>query len=267
MSHSRTSRSTALVRRSAFLFFHISSRFHAQANPEPNRVGREATFYTRPLASFLSFSQRTRSARGRCLGRVSLVSNYDGSGTLLNRYVSGARRDEVLIQIAGSTLTFDHMDRLGSTIAQTNASGAVLNKYSYSPFGETPSLAGATFGFTGQRYDSEIRLYNYKARYYAPAIGRFLQPDPIGYAAGDMNLYSYVGNDAVNLTDSMGLLPGQGGNNNLNAPWPWQNGQSWTVSPTTPAGNGEQPILIAKADNPALPPAPKPRRYTSSQRA
>jgi hypothetical protein len=55
--------------------------FHAQANPEPNRVGREATFYTRPLASFLSFSQRTRSARGRCLGRVSLVSNYDGSGT------------------------------------------------------------------------------------------------------------------------------------------------------------------------------------------
>jgi hypothetical protein len=38
---------------------------------------------------------------------------------------------------------------------------------------------------------------------YSPALGRFLQPDPIGYAGGS-NLYAYVGNDPVNLTDPHG---------------------------------------------------------------
>jgi RHS repeat-associated protein len=121
-----------------------------------------------------------------------LVAEYDGSGDLANRYIRGNRLDEVFIKIAGSTKTYLHHDRLGSVVAQTDDSGAVLNIYKYGPFGETASLTGTPFGFTGQRYDSEIGLYNYKARYYSPAIGRFLQPDPIGMAGG-MNLYSYVG--------------------------------------------------------------------------
>ena len=50
-------------------------------------------------------------------------------------------------------------------------------------------------------------LYNFRSRYYSPAIGRFLQPDPIGYATGDMNLYTYVGNDVANFTDPLGLAP------------------------------------------------------------
>ncbi len=83
-----------------------------------------------------------------------------------------------------------------------------MNKYQYSPFGETPSLSGTIFGFTGQRYDSEIGLYNYKARYYAPAVGRFIQPDPLGYGAGDMNLQCYVGNDPLNMVDPLGLQCG-----------------------------------------------------------
>jgi hypothetical protein len=32
-----------------------------------------------------------------------------------------------------------------------------------------------------------------------------LQPDPLGYAGGDLNLYSYVGNDGANLVDPLGL--------------------------------------------------------------
>jgi RHS repeat-associated protein len=146
-----------------------------------------------------------------------LIAEYDNSGDLANRYIRGNRLDEVFIKIAGSTKTYLHHDRLGSVIAQTDDSGAVLNVYKYGPFGETASLTGTPFGYTGQRFDAEIGLYNYKARYYAPAIGRFLQPDPIGMAGG-MNLYSYVGNDAVNLVDPMGLqaagqaaCPGQGG--------------------------------------------------------
>ena len=141
-----------------------------------------------------------------------LIEEYDDNGDLAFRYIRGNRLDEIFIKIAGSTKTYLHHDRLGSVIAQTNSSGAVLNSYMYSPFGETSSLSGTPFGFTGQRYDEEMGLYYYRARIYAPAIGRFLQPDPIGFDAGDLNLYSYVGNDAANLTDSLGLMPGAGGN-------------------------------------------------------
>ncbi|MGH7125684.1 MAG: RHS repeat-associated core domain-containing protein, partial [Stellaceae bacterium] len=54
-----------------------------------------------------------------------------------------------------------------------------------------------------------LGLYYYRARMYSPALGRFMQPDPIGYRGG-ANLYAYVGNDPLNQLDSFGLCDQQG---------------------------------------------------------
>jgi len=134
------------------------------------------------------------------------IADYDGtSGSLQNRYVYGTSLDEPLITVSsGGTLTFLHHDRLGSIIATTNSTGVVTNKNLFSAYGEIASLSGTSFGFTGQRYDSETGLYYYKLRYYSPSLGRFLQPDPIGYQDG-LNLYSYVNNNTLSETDPMGL--------------------------------------------------------------
>ncbi|MBU6451040.1 MAG: hypothetical protein KGS72_04625 [Cyanobacteria bacterium REEB67] len=140
---------------------------------------------------------------------TQLMEEYNCSGglpgTLIRRYVY-ASPGEAIFQIdASGNVTYLLNDHQGSLIAQANGSGTVLNKYTYSPFGENTGLPGSVIGYTGQRYDAETGLYYYKARHYKPSIGRFLQPDPIGYAAG-MNMYGYVHNDPVNRTDPMGTV-------------------------------------------------------------
>ena len=61
---------------------------------------------------------------------------------------------------------------------------------------------------TGREFDKETGLYYYRARYYDPMEGRFISKDPISFNGGDANLYGYVLNNPVNLTDPRGLMFG-----------------------------------------------------------
>jgi len=79
----------------------------------------------------------------------------------------------------------------------------------YFPFGEANvnpnSNVVNNFRFAGQYFDAETGLhYNYH-RYYNPATGRYLTPDPIGLTGGT-NLYAYANLNPITSTDPFGLL-------------------------------------------------------------
>jgi RHS repeat-associated protein len=91
-----------------------------------------------------------------------------------------------------------------------------VESYSYDVYGQVviadsdgnplaSSSVGNRFLYTGRELDSETGLYYYRARYYSPSLGRFLQRDPVGYLIGS-NLYTYTYNSPVNLTDPLGLF-------------------------------------------------------------
>jgi RHS repeat-associated protein len=68
----------------------------------------------------------------------------------------------------------------------------------------TTSAIDNPYLFTARRYDPESGNYYYRARMYSPQLGRFLSQDPLGFEAGDYNLYRYAFNNPVNLTDPTG---------------------------------------------------------------
>src|SRR5205814_10085963 len=68
------------------------------------------------------------------------------------------------------------------------------------------SSHGNRFMYTGREWIAELGIYDYRHRMYHPGLGRFLQSDPTGFDAGDMNLFRYCGDDPVDRSDPTGLL-------------------------------------------------------------
>ena len=136
--------------------------------------------------------------------------DFDGEGQLQARYLYGPGIDELFARIStGEDPQWFLADRLGSVRQIVDASGTVLDDIGYDSFGgilsESNPAEGDRFKFTGREYCEELGIYYYRARWYDPAAGRFISQDPIGFSAGDPNLYRYVGNAPGDGTDPEGL--------------------------------------------------------------
>ena len=141
-------------------------------------------------------------------GLGNIIEEVDQIGVILGQYTGGVRVDEPMAQMRGGTAAYYEQDGLGSVISLTDSLGAVLNSYTYDSYGNVTASNGSfpnRFLYTGRDYDSETGLRYYRARYYDPQTGRFLSEDPLGFKAGDVNFYRYVGNSPVNFDDPSGM--------------------------------------------------------------
>jgi RHS repeat-associated protein len=98
------------------------------------------------------------------------------------------------------------IDGMRSKIGLLDHAGTLAQTFAYEPFGRAES-SGTTdhvrYQFTGRERDADW-LYYYRARYYNPRLGRFLQPDPLGRAGG-VNPYAYAANNPLSFIDPSGL--------------------------------------------------------------
>jgi len=109
------------------------------------------------------------------------------------------------------TITYIHTDISGNPLAATDENGNVVWKESYQAYGtrwqQDPNSAQQTQWFHGKEQDASSGLQYFGARYYDPAIGRFLGVDPLGFQDGNLhsfNRYAYGNNNPVRYLDPDG---------------------------------------------------------------
>jgi len=140
---------------------------------------------------------------------VGGLAETDASGNITAYYVHGLGLISKLTP--NNQAYYYHYDGIGSTVAITDASGNVVNKYTYDSFGKVLDQMEAIsnpFKYVGKFgvMDEGNGLLYMRARYYDPEVGRFISKDPIGFAGGDLNLYAYVQNNPINFLKSCTFL-------------------------------------------------------------
>jgi RHS repeat-associated protein len=138
----------------------------------------------------------------------TLVQQSSG-GTPVASYLSTGPGGLVQVQNTAGT-TSPLVSPVGSTTALTGSTGKIATTYSYDPAGNA-SASGTANPNPEQFAASQAGAAGLDlmgARYYDPAIGRFISQDPLGLASGSVNSYEYAGDDPINANDPGGMCGG-----------------------------------------------------------
>ena len=151
-----------------------------------NETKREY-YYDRGVAAFTTDA-----------GSISSANVLDAEGDVIGTY-------------RGSVYHNYLKDGQASTTSIVKEDGTLSAAYEYSDFGETEEITGSSFDnqicYTGGIYDEETGLYYLNARYYDPAIGRFISQDSYRGELdnpGQWHLYAYCANNPINYVDYNG---------------------------------------------------------------
>jgi RHS repeat-associated protein len=153
--------------------------------------------------------KKTITQGGQSDTSVYIGTLYEVTPTETIRYLyAGSQR--VALKKDGGSVEYFLPDHLGGTHRIADSNGNIVRTTTYQPFGSTYQTSGtqdADQKFTGQRLDDTTGLYYYGARYYDPAMGRFITPDTIiqsPYDPQTLNRYVYCRNNPIIYVDLSG---------------------------------------------------------------
>ncbi len=145
---------------------------------------------------------------------VHVAFEADSGGAVGLRYTYGLATDDVLaIRDAAGNHYYVVQDLLHSVRGLLKRDGTWVLSQRFGPYGAviardtnaTGPGFGVRYGWTGREYDAETGWYYFRARYFDPAVRRFVQEDPIGYRAG-ANVYAYGEGGPLEGRDPSGLM-------------------------------------------------------------
>src|SRR5260370_1157705 len=159
-----------------------------------------------------AFGRRT----GKLIGSQNTGFAYNGgaitqeiNGTQVTNLWNGGTSFFQRTDPSGNS-TVPITDALGSVLALADPNGNLLTQYTYDPYGATTTSGAPSnnpFQYIGQENDLLTGLYYLHARYYSPALMRFISEDPFGYFGGDMNFHAYAWKSPTNVRDPNGTEP------------------------------------------------------------
>lgn len=139
-----------------------------------------------------------------------LVAETDGDGRLLRHYLYWNAAPIAVVEHgdAGISLAWLLADHLGTPIAATDEAARVVWRSDFDAYGALADEQGVflqPLRFPGQYFDAETGLHDNLLRTYDPASGRYLEPDPLGLAAG-FDPFAYADGNPLVAADPLGLL-------------------------------------------------------------
>jgi RHS repeat-associated protein len=186
--------------------------------------------------SFTYDSEHTRLKQVSSDGSTKYYLNDSISGAMAEKIVGASLSvtwnnyimlggEMVALKVTGATTQtrYFHKDHLGSIVALTDESGAVVERDSFDAWGQRRTPLGQddplypgqsitsqiTRGYTGHEQLDSVGLVHMNGRIYDPVIGKMMSPDPniqFPYDGQSYNRYSYVQNNPLSLTDPTGFF-------------------------------------------------------------
>ncbi|WP_265034241.1 RHS repeat domain-containing protein [Wolbachia endosymbiont (group B) of Phalera bucephala] len=156
-------------------------------------------------------------------GDIEVTRTYQESDLKKEKYTVHVMDDKSRVALhhywtkGTSDETRENQDRyqlsnhLDSAALELNDNAEIMTYEEYLPFGGTALIAGKTarevtekeYRYSGKEKDNSTGLYYYGARYYAPCLSRWINPDPAGTVDG-LNLYRFVRGNPVIYRDKHG---------------------------------------------------------------
>ncbi len=183
------------------------------------------------------------------LNQLKPVAELDAGNTIVSRFIYGSQGlvpDYMIKEGVTYRIISDH---LGSPrLVVDTTTGMAVQRMDYDEFGNVTNDTNSgfqPFGFAGGIYDAQTQLVRFGARDYDAETGRWTAKDPVMFAGNQLNVYSYVKNNPVNLIDLFGTQPAV-----LPGGFPWDL-PNYSPIPGTPSPNSDLPYPGGTPSNPS----------------